>query len=239
MRSIPLSRARLVTAFALASILSAGTLLFRATLLTAHGNFSGLILSWTSIPITNVKIVEVFSSIGSAKAPDVPFASYKQNPRRTGIFFMACLAGIIALHRSFPLARNFLVLLAILLCAAMAVMVVRPSFNFDSAMYTQLWLRGETVVWILLPWISAFLFFLSLPSMKVGIACAFSLQIYVMAWSVLRLAFCLGVMHYTGILFLPLLWFCLGVLFDLVCLLLFYSFALERSIKGVMGERQR
>ena len=237
-RSMPLSRERLIAALALASVISAGILFFSAPILKAHGNLSRLVLRYTAIPITGARTMDVFSPIGSASAPEVPFPSYNQNPRRTGLLCIACLLVILGLHRTFPLARNFLVLLAILLCAAMAVMIFQSSSAFDSAIYAQIWLRGETVVWILLPWVSVFLFFLSLPSVKIGIACTVSLQIYVMVWSALRLAFCLGVMHYTGILFLPLLWFCLGVLFDLVCLLFFYSIALERSVQKIRGERQ-
>jgi len=46
------------------------------------------------------------------------------------------------------------------------------------------------------------------------------------------------VLHYSGILFLPLLWFVLGILFDLVIVLFFYSLALEQSIKRTMGGRR-
>jgi len=141
------------------------------------------------------------------------------------------------IHRRVPLSRNFVVFLLILLCAAGAVIVFNPSFYFDSAMFEQIWLRGEILVWIILPWVSAFLFVLTLPSAPTGVAWALLVQVYAVVWSAVRLAFCLGVLHYTGILFLPLLWFCLGLLFDLVYILVFYSLALHLSIKKDGGLR--
>jgi len=137
-----------------------------------------------------------------------------------------------------PLGRNFVVFLLILICAAGVVIVLNPSFYFDSAMYEQTWLRGEILVWILLPWISAFLFVLTLPNLAAGLVWSLWTEAYAIIWSAVRLAFCLGTLHYTGILFLPLLWFCFGILFDLVYVLLFYSMALHFSSKRSAGERK-
>jgi len=125
-----------------------------------------------------------------------------------------------------------------MICAAGAVIVLNPSFYFDSAMYEKTWLRGEILVWILLPWVSAFLFVLTLPSLAAGLVWSLWTEAYAIIWSAVRLAFCLGTLHYTGILFLPLLWFCFGILFDLVYVLLFYSMALHFSSKRSAGERK-
>jgi hypothetical protein len=217
--------------------MSGGLFYFGNSLLNAHGRFLELVLKYTSIPITGYKPVEVFPYLETASAPEVPFPSNRANPVRTGFLFVASIAGLILIHRSIPLGRNFVVFLATLICAAAGV-ILFGSFNFDSAMYTRIWLRGEILVWILLPWISSLMFILILPSVVKGIVCALMLQLYVVVWSAIRLAFCLGTMHYTGILFLPLLWFCLGVLFDFVCLVFFYSFALDQSVRQVMGERK-
>jgi hypothetical protein len=124
-----------------------------------------------------------------------------------------------------------------LLFAAAIVIVFNPSYYFDAKMYQQIWLRGELLVWLLLPWIAVFLFMVILPSPGVGVAWTLLLQVYAILWSAIRLAFCLGVLHYTGILFLPLLWFAFGILFDLVYVLVFYSMALQVSIKRSIGWR--
>ena len=105
-------------------------------------------------------------------------------------------------------------------------------------MFAQIWLRGEFLVWLLLPWVSALLFILTMPSVAAGVGWALSMQAYAIFWSALRFVFCLGVLHFTGILFLPLLWFSLGILFDMVYILTFYSLALQWSMKRAMGERR-
>ena len=237
MRSYPLSRVRLLVPLGLALIMSAVIFFFSAPLLTAHGRMARCLLYFTSIPVTSNTFIEVFPHLPRVAAPEVPFPSHRANPARTAILFAVSLIGLILIHRRIPLGRNFVVFLAILLCAAGGVILFSSTFNFDSAMYTKIWLRGEVLVWLILPWMSAFVFILVLPSIVRGIVWSLLLQAYVMVWSAVRLAFCLGTLHFTGVLYLPLLWFCLGVLFDLVCLVFFYSLALHDSLKRVEGER--
>jgi hypothetical protein len=236
-RAYPLSQVRLYVPLAIALIMSAGVFFFSAPLLTAHGRLTQSLLKFTSIPITGEKPVEVFPLFQPVTVPDVPFPSHRANPMRTTILFGASFIGLVLIYRRIPLGRNFVVFVAILLCAAAGVILLTSTFYFDSAMYSQIWLRAEVLVWLLLPWMSAFVFVLVLPSVLRGIAWSVLLQAYVIVWSAVRLAFCLGTMHFTGILYLPLLWFCLGILFDLVCLVFFYSLALHHSLKRVEGER--
>lgn len=237
-RSFPITRSRFITAFGMAALVSVAVVFWSTPLLTAHGHLSDFILKHTRIPSIGMGTVEVFPHLGPVVAPNIPFPPHRANPQWTIFLFAISVTGLIMLHRSIPLSRNFVVFLITLLCTAGAVIVFNPSFYFNSAMYQQIWLRGEILVWIVLPWVSAFLFILTIPSLTGGVLWALLLQVYAIFWSALRLAFCLGVLHYTGILFMPLLWFCLGILFDLVYVLVFYSLALRLSIKQVIGERE-
>lgn len=237
-RSFPISRARLFTALGMTILINSATAYFGSFLLTVHSQVSEFILRCTGIPIKGLRSVEIFPHLGSVLALDIPFPHPQAFPLRTSLLFILSVAVLILIHRSIPLSRNFIVFLIILLCATRAVIFFNPSFYIDSAMYEQMWLRGEVLVWFLLPWVAAFLFVLTLPSIAGGVAWGLMLQIYAILWSALRLAFCLGVLHYTGILFVPLLWFCLGLLFDLVYVLVFYSLALHSSMKKVAGGRE-
>ena len=222
----------------MAVLLNAAVVYFGTTLLALHSRLSWFILKYTGIPSSGSRLLEVFPHFGPVSVPDIPFANARANPLRTGVLFGVCLLGLILVHRKYPLSRNFIIFLLVLLFAAAGVIIFNPSFPFDSGAYEQIWLRGEILVWILLPWVSAFLFLLTLPSAAGGIGWALLVQIYAVVWSAFRLAFCLGVLHFTGILFLPLLWFCLGILFDLVYVLVFYSLALKSSIILSGGERK-
>ncbi len=236
-RSFPLSRLRVCTAATTALLLCAATIYFGSWLLSAHSRASSFLLSATRIPSTGVKPIEIYPIFGSVTAPDTPFPQARAHPWRTVLIFATSMLALILIHRRIPLSRNFIIFLMILLCASAVVIVLNPSFYFDSAMFQQIWLRGEILVWIMLPWVSAFLFILTLPSVAAGLGWSLLLQLYAIAWSAVRLAFCLGILHYTGILFLPLLWFSLGILFDLVYVLVFYSLALRGSITKAGGER--
>ncbi len=217
--------------------MSAAVIYFHSSLIDFHDDLSSFLLDKTGIPHTGFKSVNIFPVLGPAAFPAVPFPPHRANPLRTGTVFAITLLALILIYRRFPLARNFILFLMILLCAAAGVIVFNPTFQFDSATYAQIWMRGEVLVWILLPWVSAFLLVLTLPTTGMGIAWAFLLQIYAIVWSAIRLAFCVGVLHFTGILFMPLLWFCLGVLFDLVYILVCYSLALQVSIRQAGCER--
>ena len=237
-RCFPISGARLFAAFGIALLMSVTIFYFGSVLLAAHGELSGFILRHTAIGTVGERMVEVFPHLGTAIARDIPFPHPGSSPLRTGLLLVASVFVLAVIHRGVPLSRNFVMFVLVLLGTSAGVIILNPSFHFDSVMYQQIWLRGEILVWILLPWVSAFLFSLSLPSLTRGVAWALLVQVYAMVWSAFRLAFCLGVLHYTGILFLPVLWFCLGLLFDLAYVLVFYSLALRTSIKQTSGERE-
>ena len=237
-RSFPISAQRVCASLSLALVLSVTVFYFGTRLLDVHNRISRFILKYTSIPTVESRTIEIFPGLGPVDVPDVPQPGDRASPSRNGVFFAAALTALIFAHRRFPLSRNFIVFLMILLCASGIVVLFVPSFSFDSIVYSQIWLRGEILIWLLLPWVSALLFVLTLPSIAGGFLWALLIELYVVFWSALRLAFCLGVLHYTGILFLPLLWFVLGILFDLVVVLFFYSLALQQSIKTTIGGRR-
>ncbi len=236
-RNFAISQARISIALGFAFLLNFATAYFGSFLLTIHSQISKSILTFIDIPIKGSRIVEIFSFLSPLAVPNIPFPHPQAFPLRTSLLFILSILVLILIHRSIPLSRNFVVFLIVLLCTARAVIFINPSFYLGSATYEQMWIRGELLVWLILPWVSAFLFILTLPSLAGAVGWALMLQIYAVIWSAVRLAFCLAVLHFTGILFLPLIWFCLGILFDLVYVLVFYSLALHGSMKKVIGER--
>ena len=237
-RSFPVSPWRVSAALGMAFVLSAAVYYSGTWLLETHDRISWFILKYTGIPTAEDRTIGIFPDFGPVHIKDVPHPDDLARPLHTGIVFALALSVLILSHRKFPLARNFLVFLMILLCASAVVVLFVPSFHFDAVVYSQIWLRGEILVWLLLPWVSGLLFVMTLPSIGRGFLWSVLIELYVVVWSALRLAFCLGVLHYTGILFLPLLWFVLGILFDLVVVLFFYSLALHQSINRTIGGRR-
>ncbi len=236
-RSFPISRKRAWVAFALAVVISSAVAYWGPLLIGVHDRLSWWVLQTTGIPATGARALDVFPFLGQISAPIIPFESSLAHPFRTFVILAVCLAAFVSVYVRVPLGRNFVVFLMILVCAPAVVFMFNPSFDFDCSMFEQTWLRGEILVWILLPWVSAFLYILTLPSLGTGLTWLLVTEVYAILWSAIRFAFCLGALHFTGIMFLPVLWFCFGVLFDLVYVLLFYSLALNLSSKKTAGER--
>jgi hypothetical protein len=236
-RSFPISRKRLWLALCMAFLMCLAVCFWGSLLLNAHVQLSGFILRLSGVPGQGSNTIEIFPFLQHVKALVLEGPSDQNGLRNLALPLVFSLTGLVIIHSRISLSRTFVTCLIIMLCATAAKLLFNPSFRLTSAEFEQIWLRGEFLVWILLPWISALIFILTIPSLFRGLAWGLLLQIYAVFWSAVRLAFCLGVFHYSGVLFLPLLWFCLGILFDLVYLLAFYSFALRLTMKHGMGER--
>lgn len=237
-RSFPISRKRMFSAFIIASLMCLAVCIFGSFLLNAHSQISGFILTISGIQTSGIEKIEIFQFWNPVDAASIASPGVEGNFLMLGLLFLSAVVGLIIIHRAIPLGRTFVTCLIIILCATMVKILTDSNFRMSSAMFEQIWLRGEFLVWILLPWVSAFIFVLTIPSFRQGLTWLLCLQIYAVIWSAVRLAFCQGIFHYSGTLFLPTLWFCLGILFDLIYLLVFYSFALHRNMQQVLGERK-
>jgi hypothetical protein len=236
-RSLPLNGARLGAAVLLAVVLSAAAYWFRAPLLDRHNQFSEAMLRICHIPLDTPTRVELFEPIGSAEVVTTPVFHLTRQPARVAILFVSGIIALLAIYARVELARNFIVFLLVLLMAAAAIMAFSPNSEITSAEFSQIWLRGEVLVWLLLPWFSAGLLVVLQPTVWPGMIWGVVMQVYGFLWSAVRLAFCLGVLHYSGLLFIPLLWFVLGLLADVLYIVVFLS--LSTRIAGVRAWGRR
>jgi len=228
---------RLLTAFATALAATGLVYFLSERLLAFHYRLSIWMLDICRIPITGSQSVEVFAPIGSAPAAMTRVFHSTDEPVRIAILFVCAMLGLLIIHRRVELARNFLVFVMILIMAAAGVLVFDPAFEIDSRTFTQIWLRGETLVWLLLPWFSAGLYALIQPALWRGFAWALAVQGYGLVWSAVRLAYCLAVIYYSGPLFALLLWFGLGLLADVLYLIVFFSLLTQPAAARTWGRR--
>jgi hypothetical protein len=63
------------------------------------------------------------------------------------------------------------------------------------------------------------------------------MQAFGFIWSAVRLAFCLGILHYSGLLFMPVLWFTLGLLADVLYIVVFLSLSTRVASLRAWGRR--
>jgi len=237
LRSLHITRGKIAFALCAVTVFTGLIAALGDWLLNTHGEICRVLLDLAGIPIQGSQTLAVFPGLGPAVAPVVPVLPYESNQEVLGVFFIVSVLVLLAIYRRIALARNFVLFLITLLVAAAGVITFNPSFRFDALVFTQIWLRGEVLVWLLLPWVSAFLFLLIQPSVSWKLAWMALVQVYGFLWSAVRLAFCLAVLHYTGILFIPFLWFCLGLLADMLYVFVFYSMVVHQTCGKVWGER--
>jgi len=236
-RSIELTPERILAAILLAVLLTVTVYAGRDRLFVEHNRIAASLLELSGIPTYGAASVEVFPLLGSADAAVTDTFHYHTSPLRVVILLVSSVLALLILHRRVHLARNFVVFLLILLLLAAGVMVFFQAFELQSTEFTQIWLREEALVWLILPWFSASLFILGRPDAWVGVLWAIGVQAFGFVWSAVRLAFCLAVIHFSGLLFVPLLWFALGLLADNIYLLVFYSISTRQAAAKTWGKR--
>lgn len=234
-RSIRLTPGRIFLAAVTAIILTVLIATQQGWLVTEHNQITRRIVELAGVPVTGVESAPLFPGLQPAPAVVVSSSRLDGNPILLLIMFAIGMLVLLQVHRRLPLARGFVLFLMILLLVATAIIVFHPTSQFGSVEFTQIWLRGEVLVWMLLPVFSAAMFVLIHPLF--GAAWALVTQLYGFLWSAIRLAFSICLIHYSGILFVPIAWFALGLLADMVYLVVSYSIAVEWASKRAWGRR--
>jgi hypothetical protein len=206
-------------------------------LLAAHNRLCVSLLHLGGIPILGVSPADLFSPLPQTPVLLLAAASFQARSLVFWVLFAVALVTMAVLHWRIPLARSFLVFLTTLLLISAAMAVFHPAGQLDSAEFSQIWMRGEVLVWLVLPWFSASVFILTDPSILWGGFWVLLTQTYGFVWSAARLAFGLALMHYSGMLFAPMYWFALGFLADVVYVTVFYSIAVQWAAGRTWGRR--
>ncbi len=234
-RSIRLTPGRIFLAAVTAIVLTVLVATQHGWLVTGHNQLTRALVELAGVPVTGVEMAPLFPGLQSAPALVVSASRLDGNPFQLLIMFAVGMLILLQVHRRIPLARGFVLFLMILLLVATGIVVFHPTSQFGSVEFTQIWLRGEVLVWLLLPTFSAALFVLIHPLF--GAAWALVTQLYGFLWSAVRLAFSICLIHYSGILFVPIAWFALGLLADMVYLVVSYSIAVEWASRRAWGRR--
>lgn len=182
-----------------------------------------------NLPIVGYKPVSVFPNIEPAQAPLTSVPKFQEIGIAGRMLWLLCLLGLTILAARFQLLRSFMVLLIFLLLASAIVSSVYERYEFDAGVFGQIWYRQVMLVWILLPWVTSILFLVFQPSILEGLGWVLLSQAYSFVFSVIRMMFVMGVLHYTGLILFPCVWFLVGTLAELIFLLQFYSISIYRA----------
>ncbi len=236
-RSIPVTRTRLFAALLVSALICGFTAIYAHELMDIHRSIAGFLMKFAGIPVSGWEPVAIFPGLQPALAPVTPIPAFHAVTDGARMLLIAAIVVLLLVSRRYLLTRNLAGFLIFLLIVSAIVNSLKPGLHFESQTFGQIWLRGEMLVWLLLPWVSSLLFVLPQPNIAEGIGWVLLSQIYGLIFSAVRMVFSLGVLHYTGLLFLPLIWFGMGTLSDLLFLLLFYSISVYRASGRVWGLR--
>ncbi len=237
-RFIGVTRGRLALAAAVATALTIWIVFRQGQLLEALFCLCTGLLNLAGIWAGVFQHVKLYEGVLPAPAPVVASFPLEQHPWVLGIMSAAAFLALYLIRRRAALAGGFIVFLMALLLIAAGIVVWRPQDQLGAIEFTQVWLRVEYLVWLLLPWFAAGMFLLIHPVSLIGIGWTAATLAFGYLWSVVRLAFCIGVLHYTGFLFIPMLWFSLGLLADTVYLMVAFSALVHAMAETNWGPRK-
>ena len=236
-RSLPVTANRLIAALLVSALISGLTAYYAIALMNVHGKIAGLLMQFAGIPISGWEPVGIFPGLQPALAPVTTIPAFLSVPDGARMLLVGAIVILLLISRRYVLTRNLSGFLIFLLVVSAIVNALKPDLHFESQTFGQIWLRGEMLVWLLLPWVSSLLFLVPQPKIAEGIGWVLLAQVYGVLFSALRMVFSLGVLHYTGLLFLPLIWFSMGTLSDLLFLIFFYSISVYRTSGRAWGLR--
>ena len=236
-RCLPVTGIHLIVALLVSTVICGFTAFYAIELMNAHGRIAGYLMEFAGIPNSGWAAVGIFPGLQPALSPVTTIPAFHSLPDGARMMLIAAIVILLLVSRRYVLTRSLAGFLIFLLIVSAIVNAVKPDIHFESQTFGQIWLRGEMLVWLLLPWVSSLLFVLPQPNLAEGIGWALLVQVYGFLFSALRMVFSLGVLHYTGMLFLPLIWFGMGTLSDLLFLLFFYSISVYRVSGRAWGLR--
>ncbi len=236
-RSLPVTAVRLGVAIGLSLLISCLTAYYAIEIMNFHAGIASYLFRFAGIAVSGWEQVAIFPGLQPALAPVTNIPMFDAVPDGARLVLILSIVLLLLISRRYLLTRSLSSFLIFLLIVSAVVNSLKPGLHFDSQTFGQVWLRGEMLVWLLLPWVASLLFLMPQPNMAEGIGWVLLIQVYGVLFSALRMVFSLGVLHYTGLLFMPLVWFGMGTLSDLVFLLCFYSFSVCRTSSRVWGLR--
>lgn len=207
-------------------------------LLNLHQNFVRWTLSLTVSDPVEWRLEPLLAPTVQAAIPNLAFARVQAQPWRLLAPTILLCAFAMALWAAYPLLRGFLLFVLFLLAAGEVNAYWAPeSAHLTPATFTRVWLSTEIIIWCLSPWIFGCLL-LAHPSWMISLFSQVLTSIWLYTLSAVRLAFSLAALHWWGIVFAPLLWFLLGLLFDCVLLMVAYSLTASHAARHLRGARR-
>lgn len=220
---------RLVVAFLVAAAMCGFMAYYSIALMEVHTHLVAKLYAALDLPVTSFKAISVFSGLQPGLTLMTPVPMFLDVGAGARIVWLGTVVVLMLCALRFRLLRSFLFFLIFLMVLSAVVNSVFERYEFDAGTFGQIWYRQVMLVWLILPWMTSIIFILFQPRLLEGLGWVLFSQIYSFAFSIVRMVFALGVLHFSGLLFFPMIWFLVGTLGELMYLLQFYSISIYRA----------
>ena len=168
------------------------------------------------------------------------YLDYQDHPLYPWSFLGTTLALSVLGRRRCPVPlRPLLFLVPLSLgISLLYLQVISPAVPYNPEDFCAIWYRGETYLWLLLPWIFVLGFFILPVPIGLKMAWLSALLIYSFLWSAIRLATALATFHYFGPLGMFFFYCAFGFLADFLYIVAFYSLAMDRAAEFLARQRE-
>jgi hypothetical protein len=196
------------------------------------------LLSFAAVPWEVGRDISILPGVHTALVR-TPVLDYLKHPAYPWIFFGVALAVFAVFHRHWPSPlRPLVALVPIGLGGTLVYLkLVSPNLPYNSEDFVAIWYRGETYLWLLLPWVFGLgIFTLNVPFL-VKLPWLGIVFVYSVVWSVVRVAMAVATFYYFGSVWMPIFYFLFGFPADFLYIVACYSLAMDRA--AVFLARQR
>ena len=209
------------------------------TILDWHTRALQRLLDLAEVPWEVGRQIDVLPGVATSLVR-VPYLDYQEYPWYPWAFFGLSVAAFLVGYKYWPSPiRPLLALVPIGLGVTLFYLqVISPSLPYSPEDFAAIWYRGETYLWLLLPWIFGLgLFTLNVP-FAIKLPWLMIVFLYSLLWSVVRLAMAVATFYYFGSIWMPIFYFLCGFLADFLYIVACYSLAMDRAAGFLVKQKE-
>jgi hypothetical protein len=227
-RSVPVSAAHIAGAGLIAAFVSAVVILLGNSILSGHNWLCTTALRAAGVQVVAMQPTNLYR-IGFL-AVDGLLIEASSRMLASGYAVGAVAASIILLAAfigwRWPFLRGVAVSAIVVIGVAVATATYSPSITWTTTHFTRLWLRVEVAVWVIVPWLTAYTLVFRTGVGTRFISTIVAIELYLVCWSAIRMAAGIACVATAGAGAVPVVFFAIGPICDLLSLIVIYSLAL-------------
>jgi hypothetical protein len=210
-----------------------------STILDWHSRAIQRLLDLADVPWQAGREIRVLPGV-AATLVRAQYLDYQLYPLYPWLSFGLMLAVLVFGYKHWPAPiRPLIALVPVGLGVTLIYLkFVSPNLPYNPEDFCAIWYRGESYLWLLLPWIFGLgLFTLNVP-FALKLPWLVIVFLYSLVWSVVRLAMAMATFYYFGSIWMPIFYFLCGFLADFLYIVASYSLAMDRAATFLSKQKE-